>query len=575
MQIIIRNCVVVCVVLIISYGVKAQTTRYPNFVNPLNIPILFSANFGELRPNHFHAGIDYKTESVEGKPVFSIDSGYVSRIMIRPVGYGNALYITHPSGYISVYGHLQSFSPEIDAYITHYQLQNKMHSVDLAIDPYVLSVERGQEIAKSGNSGSSGGPHVHFEIRNKQGTVALNPFLFYSNISDKSQPRIYSITVFPLDSLSFVNGAEKKQVFAARQISPGVYRISEKIRVKGRVGVGIRANDYMHNVHHVFGVYSVRFDCNGERLYERKLDSISFYETNDINSLLDYEAFLLRKQYTEKLYVEPNNSLSIYSVTNNGLMVESHDGEKNCSVVVADFHGNTASIDFSLVYDSDTSLEINQMCASQTNSYAHDFSFSYNGFQFHADSSSFYTDFSFDVAVDTAFMKTEFSPRYSIESSELMMKKNAQIAIQSSIPDSLRTKAIVRFQLPSGAVLPIITAVSSDGVAHFETKRIGMYSVIVDTIAPYISKPNFTEGTNLSNVETISFKMSDNFSGIASYNAYIDNQWCILTYDAKRARVTLDLSKVPIEFQNSLHTLTLVVVDVCGNETIKNYTFYK
>ncbi|NLK80641.1 MAG: M23 family metallopeptidase [Bacteroidales bacterium] len=571
----VRKIVLICSSVLFSCFAFSQAVKNKQFANPLAIPPLLSANFGELRPNHFHAGLDYKTEGVEGKPVFAIDSGYVSRIMIRPVGYGNALYITHSSGYVSVYAHLQSFSPEITSYITHYQLQNKMHSVDVAIEPHVLLVQRGQEIAKSGNSGSSGGPHVHFEIRNKNGDVAYNPFLFYPTILDKTQPRITSLFVYPLDSLSFVNGFEKKQQFSVRQISPGVYKIPEKIRVKGSIGMGIRANDYMHNVHNIFGVYSVELRCNNELLYARKIDSVSFYETNDINSLLDYEAFILNKQYIEKLYVEPNNSLSFYSEKNNGLYIKSQDKLKECVVTLADFHGNVSTLDFSLVYDTDSLLSVNKERATITNSYQQAFSCEKDGFLFQADSLSFYKDFSFHCTVDSSFYKHEFSLRYSVKSSELCMKKNARISIQTSIPDSLHTKALVRVKVPNGGVFMIQPVITSDGMAHFETKRIGEYSVIIDTVAPYISKPNFSNGDNLSNARSIQYTISDKLSGIDSYYAYIDNQWCILLYDAKNARITLDFSKVPLQFQNTLHTLTLVVVDMCGNETKKQYSFYK
>lgn len=571
----VRKIVLICGSVLFSCFVFSQKDNNQQFANPLAIPPLLSANFGELRPNHFHAGLDYKTGGVEGKSVFSIDSGYVSRIMIRPVGYGNALYVTHPSGYISVYAHLQSFSPEIASYITHYQLQNKMHSVDVDIESHILPVQRGQEIAKSGNSGSSGGPHVHFEIRNKNGDVAYNPLLFYPTILDKTRPRIASFFVYPLDSLSFVNGFEKKQQFSVRQISPGVYKIPEKIRVKGSIGMGIRANDYMHNVHNIFGVYSVELRCNNELLYARKIDSVSFYETNDINSLLDYETFLFRRQYVEKLYVEPNNSLSFYSEKNSGLYMKSQDKLKECVVTLADFHGNVSTLDFSLVYDADSLLSVNKERAAITNSYQQPFSCEKDGFLFQADSLSFYKDFSFHITVDSSFYKNEFSLRYSVKSSELYIKKNAYISIQSSIPDSLHTKALVRVKLPNGGVFMIKPVVTPDGVAHFETKRIGEYSVIIDTVAPYISKPNFLNGDNLSKTKSIQYKISDRLSGIDSYYAYIDNQWCILLYDAKNARITIDFSKVPIQFKNTLHTLTLVVVDMCGNETTKQYSFYK
>ncbi|MFO7869620.1 MAG: M23 family metallopeptidase [Bacteroidales bacterium] len=550
----------------LNISVFSQEKRDPDFLIPVNIPVLLSANFGELRPNHFHTGIDIKTQKITGKSVIAIDNGYVSRISISPYGYGRAVYITHPSGHISVYGHLTSFSPKIDAYLTRYQYKEKTHSANIFIPTHAIPVSRGEEIGKSGNSGSSGGPHVHFEIRDSA-NKAINPLLFYPQIDDYAFPRIQSFYLYNLDS-NLIQHKTKR--YRAIQKSPGNYTIPGPISTQGLIGFGIRGNDKIHNVHHIFGYHTVSLTCNDSLLYKRKTDTISFHESRDINSLLDYKAFAFHRRYIEKLYVEPNNELSIYSARNNGLLVE-QSKNYHCTVKVQDYHKNTAQLDFTILCDTNSyALKIQDTIYS----YAHDFSFKKEGFSFRSDSASFYKDFLFDVAIDSTHTETEFSPRYTISSSEFTLKKEAHISIQSTIPDSLRTYGIIRYVSQRNRRRTLQTAITPDGKAHTHTQKIGTYSVVIDTVSPIINRVNFKDGSNIQNKKHISFRMYDNLSGIAEYAAYIDSKWCVLYFDAKYAYVTLDLAKAPISESNTEHSLVLFAKDAVGNTTKKEYTFY-
>lgn len=554
--------------------ISAQDTIRYDYILPVTIPVLLSGNFGELRPNHFHSGIDFRTQGVEGKPILAIDSGYVSRIMIRPVGYGNALYVNHPNGQTSVYAHLQSFASDIDSFITEYRIAQKMNSVDIPVEPGLLPVRRGEEIAKSGNSGSSGGPHLHFEIRETRRQLALQPFAFYPEITDRAAPRFTSLTVYPLDSLSFVNKREEKQVLSVSQSRPGVYSIQNPISVTGTIGLGIRGFDYMHTVQNVFGYYAVSLVCNDSVLFSRKIDTLSFHETHCFNGIIDYPAFLQSRHYVEKLYTEPNTCVSIYSHTNRGIRVDSIQNQYRCIITAADYHGNTAQLHITLTHDTDTVRRINSRLAQVTNSYANHFIYDSAGFRFFADSNTFFTDFSFGVSIDSSQLLREYSPRYTISSNEWFLKEEAQISIQTRLPAELMSKAVVRFQPPHGGAVSLPLVVGADGVAHVRTKRIGTYSIVVDSIPPVISQESFRNGADLSQRTSIHFHVRDNFSGIADYYAYINGVWTIVEYDAKNARMTIDLQKAPV-IPNTRNTLKCIVVDFAGNETKKTYTFYR
>ncbi len=546
--------------------VFSQQQATQNFELPVTIPVLLSANFGELRPNHFHAGIDIKTEKITGKSIIAIDSGYVSRIVVGPYGYGKALYITHPSGHISVYGHLESFAPAIDSFVTQYQYAQKTHSVNITVPQGLLPVSRREEIAKSGNSGSSGGPHLHFEIRDSANN-ALNPLLFYPQITDRAAPQIRSLYVYSFDSVHGIQTDSKKH--RVYQKSPGEYYISGSVSVSENTGFGIQGNDKIHNVYHIFGYYTVSLSVDGKKIYSRTVDTISFYETRDINSLLDYELFSKGRQYIEKLYVEPNNELTIYTKKNNGLHLKPHK-MYNCEVIVQDFHANTSRLKFTIIADTN---KTQNSISTPVYSYTKPFEYISAPFSFTTDSAAFYKNFTFTVKTDSTNIETEFSPRYTINSSELSIKKSADISIQSNIPDSLRRYATVRYESPSGRRRSLQAAISPDGTAHLSTNRIGTYSVVIDTIAPIVNRLNFNSGENIQHKNHISFRMYDNFSGIAEYIAFIDGKWCMLNFDGKYSYVVLDLTKAPIE-KNAEHNLKIYVKDAVGNTTEQEYTFY-
>ena len=185
--------------------IQAQNEEKINFRSPLDIPLYLSGNFSELRSNHFHTGIDIKTQSVEGKAVYAVEDGYVARIKISTSGYGKAIYIRHPNGYTSVYGHLQKGNPEIEKYIQINQYKKETYTIELFPGKDELLVKKGDMIARSGNSGSSGGPHLHFEIRETRSEEPVNPLLYGFNITDNIRPIIKGIRIYPLSKNSYVN----------------------------------------------------------------------------------------------------------------------------------------------------------------------------------------------------------------------------------------------------------------------------------------------------------------------------------------------------------------------------------
>jgi hypothetical protein len=564
------------ILLLYSIIAYSQSTQQ-SFVLPVDIPVSLSANFGELRPNHFHGGLDFKTLSVVGKNMISIDTGYVSRIQVRPSGYGLALYITHPNGYTSVYGHLLSFNAKIDAYVKQYQIANQKNIVDIQLQPHELPVARGEVIAFSGNSGSSQGPHLHFEIRDSKTQNTLNPFLFYPQIIDKSRPKITAIGVYAMDSMSFIENSRDKKFYTVQSTpTSSMHNIANPIQVWGNIGFSVQGNDFMQNSGHVYGYYSVKLLCNDTLLYARQIDEISFETTADINSFIDYTEYNKSKRYFEKAFVETNNSLQIYThLKNKGIYTAKTIDTVTCEFIVGDFHSNVAAVSFQLI-QKPIADSILQKMKPYPKKYPcnQDFFLSLPGFTFSADNRTFYTDFTFFTSIDTVNPKKRYlSKRYTIKSDQLIFKKSATISIHTSVPKELQSKALIEHSNSAGAKSPIFVKFDEQGVATGSTKRPGTFGVVLDTVAPFI-KPNFANNANLQSNSFISFKMSDNFSGIKDYNAFIDNNWVILDYDAKSATVYLRFGDASIE-TGKKHTLRIEVSDMMNNNIIKEYSFFK
>ena len=270
--------------------------KYPqnDFISPVDHKITLSGNFGELRSNHFHSGLDIKTQQRTGLKVKASANGFVSRIKVSHFGYGKALYITHPNGYTTVYAHLQKFSPEIEAYVKKQQYEKESYEIEVFPKAEDLLILKDTLVAYSGNSGGSGGPHLHFEIRDKQ-ERPMNPMLFGINIKDSSNPIVKSIYVYPLDKNSFVNSSNTKQKIRLTPLKNGDYN-TENINAIGNIGFAINAFDRQDLAANSNGVYNIQTYINGSRNFEIDFKRFSFDETKHINQLIDYELFSTKKQ---------------------------------------------------------------------------------------------------------------------------------------------------------------------------------------------------------------------------------------------------------------------------------------
>ncbi len=313
------------------------------FSNPLEIPLILSGSFGELRSNHFHSGLDIKTQQREGAIILAPADGYVKRIKVAHYGYGKALYIQHPNGYTTVYAHLQRYANDIEDYVK--DLQYKKESFEFEDFPAdkLLPVKKGEIIGYTGNSGSSGGPHLHFEIRDPA-SRPMNPMLFGIEIPDTKVPLINSVFVYPVGEDSYANNSKNRNKLRLIRQKDGNYR-TEKVSALGKIGFGVSSYDQQNGASNKNGTYQIKTTVNGSEKFNVLFEKFSFAETRYLNRFMDYEYFKTNKSRVQKLFREENNPLSIITNEDDSGYVTVEDGfSSDYTIEITDFKGNTMRI---------------------------------------------------------------------------------------------------------------------------------------------------------------------------------------------------------------------------------------
>jgi len=560
-----------CLLLLLSLTSFSQENYY---TIPVKIPLYLSGSFAELRSNHFHSGIDIKTQGTTGLPVHAAAEGYISRISVSPTGFGNALYINHPNGTTTVYGHLLDFGTEIAKYVKDKQYEQKSFRVDLQIPSYLFPVKKDDVIAHSGNSGSSGGPHLHFEIRDTQTEEPLNPLNYNFPVKDNIAPKIFSVLLDPLTKNSNVDSGTAAKSFAV-VFYDGKYHIKDNptIPVWGQIGVAIQTNDYFNDTYNKCGINLLNMSVDGETQFTFQLNRFAFNNSRYINSHILYSEYIDSKRRFIKTWLDPGNKLPIYNNNGSeGIISPDENQVENIEIEIQDTYGNKSVLELKIkgvkkemtVAEPENAVPFN---------YDDDNLFENEKIKLSVPEGALYNNFDFVYSSEPSFPGC-YSAYHFIHKKNVPLHTGADLKIKvENLPNHLQTKALLANVDPVTGKFYSAGGKYNEGWMEGKINNFGVYTVVVDTIAPTITALSLKEGA-LTEPDRIRFKIADELSGIKTIEGLLDNKWALFEYDPRYNRIIHYFDKERFEF-NKEHHLKLTITDYCGNESVYETSFWK
>jgi hypothetical protein len=606
-----------------SNNLNNKVVTYPKgeFVFPINPGrrASLSGSYGDIRFNHFHAGLDIRTGGVEGVAVHSAGDGYVSRIGVSGGGYGNALYITHPNGYTTVYGHLKEFGDRIKEKLLEREYQQQSWSIDTYFQPGEILVSKGEVVAFSGNTGGSGGPHLHFEIRNQE-EQTINPSLFgFDEIVDNVSPQIVTVTLKTMDINARINGQFGEVTLTPVKLKNGDYVLNNNITAHGKIGVMVYAYDKSETSPFRLGITQMILKVNDAEAYIFDLEKMSFNTKIDMNLHTDYEKMVDNGVKNHKLYVEAGNRLNNYTTNASNGQVEIKDKKVDFEVRLSDTFQNTTRLSFNILPEPSANLPIDDQSGTfapklivnkfdnilrvqaigavdknvpaifqhkgkpVTSKVAYKTA---NSLVYLYDLKAGLVDF---VQVGNSNRKIDLNT-YALLSNQFFSEKNYQVDFQDArygnlflnfkengselILDEdiypLKSRFKVTWQtsftncdkcgvyLASSRRSKFISSEKAGAGFTFYPKEFGTYKILQDNVPPTIRVRKI-------NSSEISFNVSDNLSGIKNITCFVDNRWVMMEYEPKLSLIWSEKLN-PSEPLKGLIQLT--VEDNQGNITV-------
>lgn len=537
------------------------------FRNPLDIPMYLSGNFGEIRSNHFHSGLDIKTNQREGYPVFATADGYISRLRVQIGGFGNAIYVDHPNGVTSVYAHLQKFNPTIAKRVKATQYQNQTFALDFMLKPTAMRVKKGDIIAYSGNTGSSGGPHLHFELRNTRTEETINPLTLGIKIKDTVKPQMSALYLYKTNKVEF-SEATPKQYFATHGAN-GVYNLGkvQTISVSGEFGLGITAFDQQSGSANHNGLFSTVIKLDGDVIFETVADKFFFDNSRAVNAYIDYPSKISSGRVIQKGFVSQNPKIQFFkSSVNNGLITLTDDKIHVIDYIIKDFEGNESVLSFKVKNNPSLSNKPAEQKGLFMN-HKKENTFENTEVKLTLPAGILYNDLFFDYAEK---QKPTFgvSKIYQLHNKFTPLNSTFDLAIKVDSGIFSQADKLLIYQVETGSQ----GGVYKNGYIYAQPKTLGNFYLRLDTTAPLIYALNVKNGTNLAKQSNIAFTISDALSGIKSFNGYIDGEWVLMEYDVRNGRLWHTFDE---RTGSGKHIFKLVVIDNKENEKVFQTTFYK
>ncbi len=559
---------IVCCLFVKAQAPAIQSRPYPKnyFRYPLDLPPSIVGSFGELRPSHFHAGLDFRTNQRKGYPVHAAADGYISRIHVQVGGGGNIVYIDHPNGYTTVYMHNDRFNEAITKAVRDYQYQHQQFDVDFKLPPGQIEVCQGDVISISGASGAVEGPHLHFEIRDTKTEETINPQLFGITIPDKVAPSINAVGIYKLDNKPFSENTPHQ--FLSVTGSAGNYHLVHPgvIDVSGNTGFGITSFDTNSASASRNGVYSIELQLDDKTVYTYAVERFAFDQTHAINAYIDYPALLTTGRWMQKCFILPGSKISLYPQSiNRGIIDFTDDETHEVKYIVRDVAGNTSTVELHVKSHTPAPAQTWQPQGTlfhydRLNEFAND------RVKVSIPVGNLYDDVDFIYSTlpmrpgaysVTHHIHNRFTPIH--DQYELWIKPDRDLG-------QLADKAVIVSTAGSYA-----GGIYQDGYVKGAAKGFGDFYIRTDDVPPRIVPINISNGKNMAKLKRISLRISDNLSGIKSYNGKIDGKWVLMEWDYK----TRVLSYTFDNIETGKHNFELTVSDNKDNAAVYTANFYK
>lgn len=540
-----------------TYSVKTQIVFCENDLHPpLAIPLELIATFGDIRPNHFHMGLDFRTNGKEGVQIHAIDNGFISRIRISPSGYGKVIYVDHPNGTTSVYAHCSSFSKTINDFILPIQKKEFLNELDLIFAQNDLKVKKGELLAFSGNSGNSTGPHLHFEIRDTKTEVALNPLKYGFAVKDALAPIITAVKLYAVDENGYVIPGKSKLVKVEKSKNGLIIQNqlvvlpNDFLPTNARLAVAASGFDPIGKTGSSFGLYENLLFNGKDTVFQSKVIRISFDDSRYVNNHIDYNEYKLNSKKFHKLFKNKYNPLEIYELEDLGVIQPKIKDTTRLKIVLKDVNKNALEYNFKVLITGENPI--------QTSSF-------FNRKDYFLPDSSYVLSNSkikFEVP-----LYTFYEPTKKVVSLEKMILGEAAVPIQKPIKVSL--KPMTNFPLEKQYVNVnskgnyALSTSLNEGNLYAESKYLGTFSIKIDTISPSVLTSNFKESDTLITKEKLTWKISDAQTGIKEYHLFIEGVWHPIEFDLKNNLLIYKRNPLIRLKQN----LELMVTDFCGNTT--------
>lgn len=540
---------------------RLSAQNYPQnyFRNPLNIPMQLVANFGEIRANHWHMGLDIRTRQKVNLPVYAAADGYISRVSVEPGGFGQAIYITHPNGYTTLYGHLNAFFPALASYIKQQQYAQQSWRINLVLPEKLFPVSKGDLIGLSGSTGASEGPHVHFEIRDSKTENCLNPLLFRFPIADVVPPTLVRLALYDRNRSTYL---QAPQLLGIRKTGAVYTTTSGAIRVgSNRVSFAIGAVDRLSGTNNPNGIYSARISMDGTPVSGFALDDISYNDTRYINAQLDLPYKSRGGSSLQHISPLPGAEDVVYQSGNGDGIIRLADTlVHTINIEVRDANGNTSTIRFALQYDPSIPRPVlpkpdEKFLPNNVNVFERE------NFELYTSEQSIYDTLAIAYSVSNNGAQSAISPVFTFLSSAFPVHDSVTVRIKptENIPDELRDRVVIKNV--SGTRTYVQKARWQNGWYASRFRQFGTYQAFADNEPPTVNTPP----SDLSRASRIVFIPKDNFNTIRDLRVEIDGQWLRFSNDKGKSWIYTFDEKFP----GGEHELKVTVVDEAGNITVK------